>query len=115
MSEKMDRLIRTALELGVDKAKVIETSSIVVEEWERWKCLYGCAFHGRDAYHPPRAPDTESTRLVMKEYSKAVLLNSSKGKALTEAAVRLEGEAYRMGFYKAFAMTALSSGIEGAT
>lgn len=50
----------------------------------------------------------------MKEYSEAILMTGSKGKALTEAAVRLEGEAYHMGYYKAFAMTALSSGSEGA-
>lgn len=51
----------------------------------------------------------------MKEYSKAILMNSTKGKVLTEAAVKLEGDAYHMGFYKAFAMTALSSGPEGTS
>lgn len=40
-------------------------------------------------------------------------MNGPKGKALTDIAVRLEGEAYQMGFYKAFALTALSSGSEG--
>ena len=36
-------------------------------------------------------------------------------KQLTEAAVRLEGEAYHKGYYKAFALTALSSGPPGAS
>lgn len=114
MSEKIEQLLKKSVDLGAEKAKVIETSSVVVEEWVRWKCLYGCAFHGKDAYHPPCAPDAESTKKIMKEYSKAILMNGSKGKALTEVAVRLEGEAYHMGYYKAFAMTALSSGPEGA-
>ena len=115
MDEKIEALLKKSLEFGAEKAKIIDTNSVVVEEWVRWKCLYGCAFCGKDAYHPPYAPDAESTKKIMREYSKAVLMTGSKGKALTEAAVRLEGEAYHMGYYKAFAMTALSSGPEGAT
>lgn len=115
MDDNMDVLLKRSLELGAEKAKIIDTGSIVVEEWVRWKCLYGCAFHGKDAYHPPCAPDAGSTKKVMREYRKAILMTGAKGKALTEVAVRLEGEAYQMGYYKAFAMTALSSGPEGAT
>ncbi len=114
MDDKIDSLLRRSLELGAEDAKVIDTGSVVVEEWVRWKCVYGCAFCGKDGYHPPVAPDADSTKKIMKEYSKAILMTGSKGKALTEVAVRLEGEAYHMGFYKAFAMTALSSGPEGA-
>jgi len=115
MDDKIEALLKRSLDLGAEKAKIIDTGSVVVEEWVRWKCLYGCAFHGKDAYHPPCAPDADSTKKVMKEFSKAILMTGEKGKALTEVAVRLEGEAYHMGFYKAFAMTALSSGPEGAT
>ena len=46
----------------------------------------------------------------MREYDKALLLKGSKGKLLTEVAVRLEGEAYHNGYYKAFALTALATG-----
>jgi hypothetical protein len=114
MDGKTEDLLKRTLELGAENAKVIDTSSVVVEEWVRWKCTYGCAFCGKDAYHPPFAPDADSTKKIMKEYSKAILMTGPKGKALTEVAVRLEGEAYHMGYYKAFAMTALSSGPEGA-
>lgn len=114
MGNNIDHLLQRSLTLGAEKAKIIDTSSVVVEEWVRWKCLYGCAFYGKDAYHPPCAPDADSTRKVMKEYSKAILMTGCKGKALTEVAVKLEGEAYHMGYYRAFAMTALSSGPEGA-
>ena len=41
------------------------------------------------------------------EYTKAILLNGSNGQTLTEAAIKLEGEAYHRGYYKAFALTAL--------
>lgn len=112
---KMETLLKRALELGAEKVRIIDTSTVVAEEWVRWKCLYGCPFHGKDAYHPPCSPDADSTKKVLKEYGKAILMNGTRGKALTEAAVRLEGEAYHMGYYKAFALTALSSGPEVAT
>lgn len=114
MEDKMESLVKRALELGAEKARIIDTDTVTVEEWVRWKCLYGCPFHGKDAYHPPCAPDAESMKKVIREYRKAILMNSSRGKTLTEAAVRLEGEAYHMGYYKAFALTAISSGPAGA-
>jgi predicted metal-binding protein len=111
----MEQLLKRALELGAENAKIISTDTVVVEEWVRWKCLYGCPFYEKEGCHPPVAPDAESTRKVMKEYSKALLLKGSKGKMLTEVAVRLEGEAYHRGYYKAFALTALSSGPAGSS
>lgn len=113
--DAMEQLLKRALELGAENAKIISTDTVVVEEWVRWKCRYGCALYEKDGCHPPIAPDAESTRKVMKEYSKAVLLRGSKGKLLNDVAVRLEGEAYHRGYYKAFAMTALSTGGGGAT
>lgn len=108
--DTMEDLATKALELGAEKAKIIDTDTVVVEEWVRWKCLYGCQFYEKDAYHPPFAPDAESTKKVLKEYKKAILLNSSEPKPLTEAAVKLEGYAYHNGYYKAFAFAALPVG-----
>lgn len=103
----MEELLQRCFELGVEKAKIIETSSIAVREWVRWKCLYGCQFLGKDAYHPPLTPDAESTQKMLSEYTKAILLNGPAAKTLTEAAGKLEGEAYQKGYYKAFAFAAL--------
>ncbi len=113
--DNMESLLNRALELGAEKAKSIDPATVVVEEWVRWKCQYGCPLYDKDGFHPPCAPDAESTRKVLKEYSKVILINGPKGKLLTEVALRLEGEAYHMGYYKSFAMTALSSGPPGAT
>ncbi|MFH1491191.1 MAG: DUF2284 domain-containing protein [Pseudomonadota bacterium] len=111
----IEAVLEKAFGLGIEKAKVIDISTVTVGKWVRWKCLYGCPFYNKDAYHPPIAPDINETRQVLGEYSKAILLNSPKGKALSDIALRLEQEAYRMGFYKAFALTALPSGPdEGA-
>jgi predicted metal-binding protein len=103
----MEYLLQRALDLGAEKAKIIDTETVVVEEWVRWKCAYGCPLYDKDAFHPPFAPDAESTKKVLGEYTKAILLNGPNGQTLSEAAVKLEGEAYHRGYYKAFALTAL--------
>lgn len=110
----MEALRRRALELGAEKAKIIDTNTIIVEEWVRWKCLYGCQFYNTDAFHPPYAPDAESTRKVLNEYKKAILMNGPDANPLTAAAIRLEAEAYANGYYKAFAFAALPSAAGGS-
>ena len=103
-------IVDRAIEMGAEKAKVIDTDSIVVEKWVKWKCIYGCPMYGKDGYHPPMTPGISEVKEVIGEYAKAVLLNGEDGRLLTEIACRLEGEAYRKGYYKAFALTALSAG-----
>ena len=109
----IEAVVDKAYALGCEKAKIIDASTVIIEKWVRWKCLYGCPFYNKDGYHPPFAPGVEETKEVLSEYTKAILLNGPKGKAITDVAVRLEGEAYQMGFYKAFALTALPSGSGG--
>ncbi len=109
----IEAVIDKAYALGCEKAKVIDTNTVVVKKWVRWKCLYGCPFYNKNEFHPPFAPNIDETREVLSEYTKAILLKGPKGKALTDIAVRLEYEAYQMGFYKAFALTSLSSGSGG--
>jgi hypothetical protein len=106
----IDDMASCALEMGAKKSKVIDTDSIVVEKWVKWKCVYGCPMYSKDGYHPPETPDIDEVKEVMGEYSRAILLCGEDGQLLTEIACRLEGEAYQNGFYKAFALTALSAG-----
>jgi hypothetical protein len=108
--DKMEYLLQRALELGAEKAKIIDTETVVLADWVRWKCQYGCPLFEKDPFHPPLAPDAASTKKVLGEYTRAILLNGPNGQTLTEAAVRLEGEAYHRGYYKAFALTALAPG-----
>lgn len=109
----IEAVVEKAYALGCEKAKIIDTSTVIIEKWVRWKCLYGCPFYNKDGFHPPLAPGVDETQEVLNEYAKAILLSGPKGKALTDIAVRLEGESYHLGFYKAFALTALPSGSRG--
>jgi len=107
---KVEQLQKRAVELGAQGAKLIQTSSIAVAEWVQWKCKYGCPFYNKDALHPPLAPSAEETRKVLKEYDKALLLTGSDGPQLSQQAIKLEHEAYAMGYYKSFALLALPFG-----
>jgi len=109
-ADKIENLLQRALALGAVKAKIIDPETVVVAEGVRWKCKYGCPLFARDLCHPPGATDAESIKKVLKEYRSAILLNGPDGEALSEAAVRLEGEAYHQGYYKAFALVALVPG-----
>ena len=106
----MEYLLQRALELGLGRPRIIDTETVVLADWVRWKCQYGC----------PLSRKTPSILLGLRmrpapkrssgEYSRAILLNGPNGQALTEAAVRLEGEAYQRGYSEAFALTALAPG-----
>ena len=101
----METLLAKALELEAEKAKAIAPASVAIDEWVVWKCQYGCPLFDRDSLHPPCAPSPERTQKLLGSYSKAILLNGPKGK-------KLEGETYEAGYYKAFAMIALTTAGE---
>ncbi|KUO51054.1 MAG: hypothetical protein APF76_16290 [Desulfitibacter sp. BRH_c19] len=111
---KFNDLVDRAIEMGAEKAAIIKTDTVAVAEWVQWKCRYGCRFYGKDAYHPPHAPTTKEMEKMLKEYSQALLINSSNGTALTKIALAIENEACQMGYYKAFALIALPLS-EGST
>ncbi len=100
-------LVDRALALGAEKAALIKPDTVAIGEWVQWKCRYGCRFYGKDAYHPPHAPTSKEMKKMLKEYSKALLINGSNGTSLTKVALAIENEASHMGYYKAFAMIAL--------
>jgi hypothetical protein len=111
----VEDLLARSLALGAESAKIIDTGTVAVEKWVKWKCMYGCPMYAKDRYHPPATPDLEEVREVLGEYSRAILIGGRDGRFLSEVACRLEGEAYRSGFYKAFALIALPPGPESGT
>ena len=62
--DKFDYLVTKTVELGVEGAKIIDSSTVAVGECVRWKCQYGCPFYDKDSLHPPLAPSAEETKRV---------------------------------------------------
>ncbi len=48
---------------------------IVVSEWVRWKCQFGCKGYAKHLSCPPYVPGPDRTRKLLKEYSKAYIVH----------------------------------------
>ena len=98
--------IRRAVKLGAKEAGVIRASSIVVAEWVRMKCQFGCDGFGQSLTCPPYSPAPETTRKIIACYKRALLV---RGNAYTEIHAlipALEQEIFLDGYFKAFGMGA---------
>jgi predicted metal-binding protein len=105
--------------------RLIPTEIIVVSDWVRLKCRYGCDNYGKRLGCPPFTPKPPETRAVLSEYRNAVLarfeakpdpkLTSRNAlRALSNSTVKmqktvaeLEKTAFLSGCYKAFGMNAM--------
>lgn len=112
--EDLRRYCDAAKGFGAKDAKVIDPASVVTAPWVRFKCLYGCPYRHRYSC-PPHTPTPEQTRAMLDSYRRAILFHVeapySKERAKNmvvylENLVKLEGEMFKDGYYKAFVMLA---------
>jgi predicted metal-binding protein len=73
LDEEIQRLTRMAAEQGA-RAAPIEAQEIVVADWVRFKCRYGCKGFGKHMGCPPYGPTVEETRRMIGEYKTGLLL-----------------------------------------
>jgi len=102
---------------GADHALIIDAEQIVVDEWVRVKCQYGCGAYGRWLTCPPYSPTPNTTRKMLKEYSAGLLMkfddisyeeevDSSASRKVRNLVYELERTIFLDGFHKAFGMGA---------
>lgn len=72
-SEEIVKLVRIADEQGASAAP-ISAHDVVVSEWVRFKCRYGCKGYAKHLSCPPYAPSPEETRRMLAEYDHALLI-----------------------------------------
>jgi len=124
MSRELDSLLAEMKSVHED-LKPISTDIIVVADWVRLKCQYGCKSYGNHLCCPPFAPKPQETKAVLSEYRQAALVRfeakpdpklQAKGpsRALGGSVTRLhktifelERTAFLAGYYKAFGMSAM--------
>ncbi|MEN3017441.1 MAG: DUF2284 domain-containing protein, partial [Candidatus Methanosuratincola petrocarbonis] len=89
----------------------INAEEVVIGNWVRMKCQYGCDGYGRTLACPPFAPTPEEFSRILGEYKHAILVRMAPPD-LNEFSIfchdlmlRLEREAFLRGHYKAFALT----------
>jgi len=99
-----ERLLDLALKSGMIDPKIIEVRKIVVSEWVRWKCRYGCPDYGLWLTCPPYTPTPAETRALLSEYERALMFRMTpKRGEMYKALAKLEGRVFLSGNPKALA------------
>lgn len=124
MNKDLESLL-SELKVVHEDLRLIPTEMIVVSDWVRLKCRYGCDNYGNHLGCPPFSPTPSETRAVLSAYRNAVLVRfeakpdpraTSKhaGRALSNSVAKmqktvaeLERAAFLAGYYKAFGMNAM--------
>ena len=63
---------------GYQDFKFIDPEKIVVSQWVRMKCMYGCGEYGQNASCPPNVPSVSECERFFREYSIAVVFHFGK-------------------------------------
>ena len=98
---------------GITDFKWIEPSGIVVAEWVRMKCMFGCGDYGKGACCPPNVPSVAECRRFFDEYRTAAIFHFEKkvanpgdrrewARGVDERLLALEREVFLSGRHKAF-------------
>ncbi len=102
-------VLEVGKQYGIDEALLIYTSKVDIREWAALRCKYGCKSYGKSHSCPPHSIPIETTRNLLKEYKRAVLV---AGQAKTpedeakfrKAMIEMENALYLKNYYRAFAL-----------
>jgi predicted metal-binding protein len=100
---------------GFSDYKWIGASDIVVANWVRFKCMFGCKSYGNKASCPPQVPSIQECKDFFSEYNRAVLIHIRKqlefpddrlkwGKEINTELIKVEREVFLAGYYKTFVL-----------
>ena len=98
---------------GFEDYRWIDPNRIVVAQWVRMKCMFGCPNYGRKAACPPQTPSVAECERFFREYGAAVVFHLriqfenpedrfAWYKRMDLAFAALEREVFLAGFQKAF-------------
>ena len=98
-------LCKLATASGMIDPKLIRVKDIVLGEWVRWKCKYGCPDYGMWLTCPPYSPTPTETRALLKEYKRALLFRMKPDKGKLKSLAKLERAIFLEGHRKALAFS----------
>ncbi len=98
---------------GFSDFKFIDAKDIVVSQWVRLKCMFGCPSYGKNGCCPPNTPPVTECRELFSEYSTAALFHIAKSvgkpedrfawtREVNKKLLKLEQEVFLAGWNKAF-------------
>jgi len=101
------------LKHGYEDFKWLDPAEIVVSQWVRMKCLFGCQEYGQNACCPPNTPSVPECEQFFREYRSAVVFHFEKTvdkpedrhawtRSVNLELSRLEREVFTSGYERAF-------------
>jgi len=91
-----------AVRAGFTKAVLLPVEKIVIGDWVRKKCRFGCAVYGKNLQCPPYGMKSKETLDLLKAYKCSLLLEGSPpGKEFHNRLLLMEKKAFLAGYHKA--------------
>ena len=98
---------------GFGDFKWIEPKDVIVAQWVRMKCVFGCPNYGRHATCPPNVPSVAECREFFDEYTKGAIFHFEKAfekpenrhawtRKVNQALLEVERQVFLAGYEKAF-------------
>jgi predicted metal-binding protein len=98
---------------GYGDFKWIDPRDVVIAQWVRTKCMFGCGNYGRNAACPPNVPSVAEVRQLFAEYRWAAIFHFAHAvdepedrhawtRGINQELIKLERELFLAGHYKAF-------------
>ncbi|MDD1719750.1 MAG: DUF2284 domain-containing protein [Methanoregulaceae archaeon] len=72
-AEEFPVLAAFAKDRGAE-ARLINASDVVIADWVRFKCRFGCKGYGKHMGCPPYTPSAQETRRMVSEYERGILV-----------------------------------------
>lgn len=98
---------------GFSDFKWIDPKKIIVSQWVRMKCIFGCDEYGRTASCPPNVPSVSESERFFREYKAAAVFHFEKSvpdpedrhawtKEINLKLLKLEREVFLAGYERVF-------------
>lgn len=116
-----EEIKKMAFSDGANVVLSINPEEVIVGNWVRLKCQFGCPSYAKKLSCPPYSPKPEDTRKVLEEYSKAYLIGYKGSsvfskydtekidevfpkvlKDIRKSLFEIEKHAFLSGYYKSF-------------
>jgi predicted metal-binding protein len=100
-------------EHGFEDFRWIKPQKMIVAQWVRMKCTFGCGNYGKNASCPPNVPTVAECRQFFDDYEAAVVFHFQKrldhpedrhlwSRGVNEELLKLERTVFLSGYAKAF-------------
>jgi predicted metal-binding protein len=105
------KLEATFEKYGCQDFKWISSDAIVLGNWVRMKCMFGCKHFGKIAVCPPNTPSVDECHKLFSEYQQIAILHFAKAvedpehrhaytKKINGRLLKLEREVFLFGYHK---------------